>query len=58
MSGPEREAKPQALSMSELLASCAAANAVSTPPSRPEPQSKAPAVPVPPAKERPHRDAA
>ncbi|MGW0731007.1 hypothetical protein [Streptomyces sp. NPDC002851] len=57
MSAPEREAKTQALSMSELLASCAAAHAVSTPPSRPEPRSKVPAVPVPP-KEKPHRDAA
>ncbi|MFC7307472.1 hypothetical protein ACFQVC_24990 [Streptomyces monticola] len=36
MSAPERETKPQALSMSELLASCAAASAVSTPPRFPE----------------------
>ncbi|GAA0605396.1 hypothetical protein GCM10010394_39070 [Streptomyces crystallinus] len=40
MTVSEREAQPrrtQGVSMSELLASCAAANAVSTPPKRTEP---------------------
>ncbi|OAR24371.1 hypothetical protein A8W25_18340 [Streptomyces sp. ERV7] len=40
MTVSEREAQPrrtQGVSMSDLLASCAAANAVSTPPKRTEP---------------------
>ncbi|MFP3988488.1 hypothetical protein U9R90_13435 [Streptomyces sp. E11-3] len=45
MSAPERETQPRALSMRDLLASCAAASAVSTPPRlserREEPDTKA-----------------
>ncbi|MDG4864846.1 hypothetical protein P8605_42525 [Streptomyces sp. T-3] len=43
MSAPERETKPQALSMSELLASCSAASAISTPPRLPERLAEPPA---------------
>ncbi|WP_327354057.1 hypothetical protein [Streptomyces sp. NBC_01304] len=43
MSAPERDPKPPALSMSELLASCSAASAVSTPPRPPERLTEPPA---------------
>ncbi|MEU9736094.1 hypothetical protein [Streptomyces sp. NPDC048002] len=36
-----RQPRPRPLSMRELLASCAAASAVSTPPRAPEPQTAA-----------------
>nr|WP_098244260.1 hypothetical protein [Streptomyces formicae] len=37
--GPSRVAEPARFSMSDLLASCAAASVVSTPPSDPDPRS-------------------
>jgi hypothetical protein len=56
-----RETKPQGLSMSALLASCAAASAVSTPPRVPERRTAQ--IPEPAREDdghdrHPHRDAA
>ncbi|MET9373055.1 hypothetical protein ACFYV5_16990 [Streptomyces sp. NPDC003035] len=39
MAAPERERAEERISMSELLASCAAADAVSTPPRTPDPEA-------------------
>ncbi|WP_137993910.1 hypothetical protein [Streptomyces vilmorinianum] len=47
MATPERERAEERISMSELLASCAAASAVSTPPRRTDPQASDPATAEP-----------
>ncbi|MFD7322254.1 hypothetical protein ACFV9D_14405 [Streptomyces sp. NPDC059875] len=41
MATPERERADESISMSELLASCAAASAVSTPPRATDPEAAA-----------------
>ncbi|AZM54932.1 hypothetical protein DMA15_22155 [Streptomyces sp. WAC 01529] len=51
--GPVAVSRPAHPSMSELLASCAAATAVSTPPRDPAPRAPAPAGSTPTERRRP-----